>query len=695
MKHFSCLAVLLALVIHVTAQINMYVWSDGEKIAYPILKVDSITFEEEPAPDPNASLISVTDGTLSDWDKLPAEYVATATCNSQSRWTALKSLTVYADNNYLNLLVEYDPAQITNTTSVPFHVYLNADNSASTGGFGDQWQDADTEVMLEGTIIAGGKHTSYNPTIFQWAGTVGGDGWTWADLPAEHDTIGQSQMIGSKFEIQLRRASIPATWDQNQFTIGVDIQQNWNSVGVLPNSSSSTYKLPVSIHQKSTPTQPQDPTADKVVNYTQSYELFPNPERGFLIQTYYTSSDLSSTLSANTVRNNRQNENITLYLHSYYLTHYIESDIHQTFLDRMERNLQALREGGGKVVLRYSYKYDDSESAQPWDASPYWISRHIDQLAPYWEEYADVILCLQAGFIGVWGEWYYTSNFTFEPKTDKDFEPRWEVVNHLLEALPEDRQVALRTPAFKMRYLQMQGESATPLTASEAYKATAKARLCGHNDCFVASSSDYGTYLSEADRTFWAEDTRYTLMGGETCAECELSNGANAIQEMEKFHWTYINRDYHQGVLESWETDGSMTEVKRRLGYRFVLDKAAFSVQEEGKTCDVVLTLRNVGFAALANPRDVELVLVSKSNPSQKHVYPQQVDPRFWMPGTTTEVQLSAVLSGLQEGTYEVYLNLPDAYSTLHDNPHFSIRLANTNMWDANTGYNYLTDITL
>ena len=198
MKYFPCLAVLLAFVFNVTAQINMYVWSDGEKITYPILMVDSITFGEEPTPDPNASLISVTDGTFSDWDKLPAEYVITTTCHTQSRWTALKSLTVYADNNYINLLVEYDPSQITNTDNVPFHIYLNADYSAATGGFGDQWQDADTEIMLEGSIISGGKHRSYNPTIFQWAGTVGGKGWTWANIPAGHDTIGQSQMVGKE-----------------------------------------------------------------------------------------------------------------------------------------------------------------------------------------------------------------------------------------------------------------------------------------------------------------------------------------------------------------------------------------------------------------------------------------------------------------------------------------------------------------
>lgn len=696
MKRTFSLAVLLHLILCIHAQINMYVWSNGEKIAYPILRVDSITFGEDPTLDPNASLISVSDGTLADWDLLPTEYMAIASCDANASETALKSLAVYADNNYINLLLEYDAQQITNTDNVPIHVYLNADNSATTGGYGDQWLDADTELMLEGIITLSGTHQSYNPTVFQWTGAVGSNGWYWDALAIEYDTIGQSQLLGNKVEIQLRRQCIPANWHPDGFTIGVDIQQNWHSVGILPNGAGRANKLSVTFDKKDVTVQPEDPTTDKVVTYIPSNEFFANPERGFLIQTYYTSGNLSSTLSANTVQKNRQNEHITLYLHSYYLTDYIASDIHPDFLARMERNFQALREGGGKVVLRYSYKSDDSESAKPWDATPEWMARHIDQLAPYWEEYADVILCLQAGFIGVWGEWYYTSNFPFSPTTDQQFEPRWKVLNQLLEALPDNRQLALRTPAFKMRYLKMHGEDVSPLSADEAYQPTAKARLCGHNDCFVASTTDYGTYESEADRAFWAEDTRYTLMGGETCAECELSNGSNAIKEMEKYHWTYLNRDYHQGVLDSWESDGSMNEVKRRLGYRFVLDRATFSMQQaESKTCQVELTIRNIGFAALANARDVELVLVNKNNPTEKYVYPQPVDPRFWMPGETTIVKLSADVADIMEGTYQVYLNLPDPYPTLHDNPRFSIRLANMNMWKDATGYNYLTDITL
>ena len=439
-----------------------------------------------------------------------------------------------------------------------------------------------------------------------------------------------------------------------------------------------------------------EPDPENTIYYTESNEIFANPERGFLMQTYYESNDLTSQSNANAIIKNRTQDKITLYLHSYYLTDYMESDISQEFLDRMERNLQALRQGGAKAVMRFSYKHDDSKSAQPWDATPEWIKRHIDQLAPYWQQYTDVILCLQAGFIGVWGEWYYTTNFKMNPRTDEDYAPRWEIINKMLEALPEDRQVSLRTPDFKMRYLQMHGEEVAPLTEYEAYTNTAKARLAAFNDCFVSSSNDVGTYGSSESREFWAEDSRYTFMGGETCAKCSYSNGPNAIKEMTKHHWTYINNGYNKEVLLSWFPDGIMDEIKRRLGYRFVLDKAIPSeAPKAGDTYNLVLHLRNVGFASLHNPRAVELVFVDKNDATKKFVHKQQIDPRFWMPGETAIVTLRAKLDKQMSGEYNVYLNLPDAYDVLHDNPAFSIRLANEDMWDEATGYNYLTNLIL
>lgn len=432
------------------------------------------------------------------------------------------------------------------------------------------------------------------------------------------------------------------------------------------------------------------------IYYTESNALFPNPERGFLEQVYYESGALNKVASADIIRANRKADNLTLYLHSYYLTDYIESDIAPEFLDRLARNMQALREGGAKAVVRFSYKPSMEPSAKPWDATPEWMAKHIDQIAPYLQEYKDVILCMQAGFIGSWGEWYYTSTFPFNPSKDEDFLLRWELVDHLLEVLPQERQLALRTPGYKMRYLKHKGQEVTPLSEAEAYQNTAKARLCGHNDCFVASADDVGTYFSTEEKTFWAEDTRYTFMGGETCGECYFSTGENAIKQMTRFHWTYINRSYHSGVLNSWITSGDMNEIKQRLGYRLVLDKA-YPTQspKAGDLFSVVLTMRNVGFAAPINPRDVEMILVSADDASQKTVFKQDIDPRYWMGGDTIVTTLHARLDSSMKGDYKVYLNLPDPMPNLHDNPDFSIRLANKDMWEEETGYNYLMTVTL
>lgn len=431
-----------------------------------------------------------------------------------------------------------------------------------------------------------------------------------------------------------------------------------------------------------------------------STTIFANPERGFHSQVYYTSGDLTKEANAKIIASNREGDyKLTLYLHSYYLTDYMESDIPQDFLDRLDRNMQALREGGAKAVVRFSYKDNYNNNNHPWDASAEWMNRHIDQVAPYLMKNADVIFCIQCGFIGSWGEWYYTDAFPFNPKNDADFEGRWALVEHYMAVTPKDRQIAFRTPGYKMRYLRMRGLDQNPLTEAEAYKEDIKARWAGHNDCFVASSNDVGTYFSSAERRFWEADTKYTVMGGETCGECAFSTGENAVKQMALTHWSYINRDYHGKVINSWIKDGHMNEIKRRLGYRLVLDKAYFGKDAPvaGQQFIATVQLRNVGFAAPVNKRGIELIFVSKTNPAEKYVYDQSQDndPRFWMPGETNVARLRCTLDTKMAGTYNVYLNLPDPYPSLHDNPAFSIRLANQNVWDEKTGYNKLGEITL
>ena len=114
------------------------------------------------------------------------------------------------------------------------------------------------------------------------------------------------------------------------------------------------------------------------VTFAESDEIIPNPERGLYSQTYYTSADLGSHANATVINNLRESQyKMTLYLHSYYMTDYMESNIPQEFLDRLDYNMNALREGGGKVVLRFSYKYSMDAKDQPWNATPEWIHKHI------------------------------------------------------------------------------------------------------------------------------------------------------------------------------------------------------------------------------------------------------------------------------------------------------------------------------
>jgi len=42
------------------------------------------------------------------------------------------------------------------------------------------------------------------------------------------------------------------------------------------------------------------------------------------------------------------------------------------------------------------------------------------------------------------------------------------------------------------------------------------------------------------------------------------------------------------------------------------------------------------------------------------------------------------------EGTYHLYLWMPDKYESIQNDPRYAVRCANVNMWDSSTGYNDL-----
>ena len=430
------------------------------------------------------------------------------------------------------------------------------------------------------------------------------------------------------------------------------------------------------------------------VAYEATDAIFANPERGFYHQRTARvdrrddpDADTFAPLQVAGLARGRAEEHTTLILRMYYLDPFIDGPISDAYLASVNADLDAVRAAGVKAIVRFAYS--GPRDVKPYNATKRRILSHIDdQLAPILRAHADVIAAVQAGFIGRWGEWWhgYASHEFARRESGVDYTQYAEIVDALLAALPDDRFVQVRTPGYK----KLVTSEAGPLDADTAYTTATVARIGHHNDCFLADATDMGTYSGERDRAYLERDTLYAPIGGETCRPNEPHSACeSALTELARFHWSYLNWDYHGDIIESWRGD-CLDEIQRRLGYRLELVSGDFPVDAAaGDELTVTLTIRNVGFAAPYNPRDVEIVLRDVESGGQVALAVEE-DPRRWLAGETHTFTLTASPADIHPGAYELSLNLPDPQPSLRAIPAYSIRLANESAWEDATGYNRL-----
>ncbi|SDL30819.1 protein of unknown function [Catalinimonas alkaloidigena] len=476
-----------------------------------------------------------------------------------------------------------------------------------------------------------------------------------------------------------------------------------------------------------------DPTPQLITTtYTESDEDFPNPERGFYrysethvdAYTPLDATELASYRQPQTVSGARYSVPSTLVFRYYVLDGYTDQPLPAEFLSRMETDFAAVRQAGVKLIPRFAYTVaaragncPEGFACPPYgDAPKEVVLNHIAQLKPVLRANSDVIACLQMGFIGIWGENYYTDYFG-DPSTnatqgkflDENWQDRTEVLQALLDALPDDRMVQVRTPQMKQRavYGVNAPVSAAALQESEAFEATDKARIGFHNDCFQASATDYGTFedygnsstprkdANTALRNYAKMDSRYTVVGGETCSDAyspqnDCAPAGQAEEAFREMHYSYLNAAYNVDVNNDWVDGGCMASIQRKLGYRLVLREATLPDRvAKGDTLAVSLALENLGYASPYNPRPVQLVLRQDAT-QQQFSFPFATDIRRWFTGSVSLDASFIVPDTLPAGDYEMFLQLPDAATDLATRPEYSIRLANENVWEAATGYNAL-----
>lgn len=435
-------------------------------------------------------------------------------------------------------------------------------------------------------------------------------------------------------------------------------------------------------------------TGPAVVIYDENDAPIANPARGWYKHTEtHSRADGSgwTPLDAATLATYRD-QGFTQILRVVYLERYVDADLDAQLLDALTADFQTARDAGISVILRFAYVQGGAWPYNPpyGDATVERTLSHIQQLTPLLRANADVIAVLQNGFIGLWGEGYYTDHFVADPAnpgvvTDADWANRTAVTDALLAALPESRSVQVRTMLSKQRAFDRPSGEAGALTEAEGFSGSPVSRVGHHNDCFLAAPDDWGTFLSDPlslDQDYLAADTRFVPMGGETCnVNPPRSEWPTASAEMARYHYSYLNRDYHQGVLDSWGEDG-FVEVAKNLGYRFVLEESRVT---GGTAPTLEIDVRNEGWAAPYNARPAYVVL---DGPQGRVTLPLGSDARTWAPGETTTVSVS--LATVPAGRYSASLALPAAEPSIADDPRFAIQTANVGTWVAATGLNDL-----
>ncbi|MBK8567314.1 MAG: DUF4832 domain-containing protein [Saprospiraceae bacterium] len=464
------------------------------------------------------------------------------------------------------------------------------------------------------------------------------------------------------------------------------------------------------------------------VDYTASTEDFPNPERGFYRYTETTSSNYNP-LDANELQSWRSlqqpfgaNYSIysTLAFRYFVLEDFKGGPISQTYLNAVAQDFATARQAGVKLIPRFVYTVSgevcgDTYCSPYGDAPKSVVMQHITQLKPILQANADVIATLQLGFIGIWGEGYYTDFFGDASQapfglTAQNWADRNEIIAALLDALPIDRALQVRYPQQKQKTVYGVNAPVTSaaLTPAEAFQNTAKARIGHHNDCFLSSENDIGTYENyDAGangfdtlnlKPYMALDSRFVPVGGETCADfnpysnCNGQPGGGAQAEMERMHWSYLNADYNNALNNDWVGGGCIDEIKQRLGYRLELQAGEYPTEAQpGQSISIKIDLKNKGFAAPFNARLLRLLL---RNAVTGAIWQVQLpdDPRRWLAGEATySIEHAFCLPpDLPHGNYELLLHLADPYPTLTARPEYAIRLANEGVWEAATGYNKL-----
>ncbi len=352
-----------------------------------------------------------------------------------------------------------------------------------------------------------------------------------------------------------------------------------------------------------------------------------------------------------------------------------------------------MREHGYKVIFRVVYDSKGQKNPEPEFNI---ILSQIEDLRGVYTTNEDIIFVVEAGYLGSYGEWH-------DGKYDKNITNKNQIIKKLLEVVPEKIQINLRKPMFITDYIG----SKNTITEINAYSNEEIARLGLHNDGYLASETDLGTFEKnerEENLRWQSEQTKYTAFGGEVQNKNSSYNDLNnAIKDMFNRHCNYLNRTYDNEVKEKWANtkyngddkkyigQTGMTYIKNHLGYRLLLKEVDIKGNKTNESANTSITMNNIGFGNIVVPKKVSLIYKNEKN---SYEIETDIDIRKKSQNNMYNLQIDTKLPyNMEEGNYEVYLKIGEIYDTLKSNSNYYIKLVNKGIWNEEIYANYIGNV--
>jgi hypothetical protein len=226
------------------------------------------------------------------------------------------------------------------------------------------------------------------------------------------------------------------------------------------------------------------------------------------------------------------------------------------------------------------------------------VLRHVEQLAPVLSKNTDVILALEMGMHGAYGEMHSDTSITYDRIA--------EATNLMLRNTPPELKILTRTGNYSAKVLGFDNWGVDFHIDGEKFAEIAKAkgdtmyRVGMFNDGYLGTQYDYGTWGADCKTSICREEgvawlEKYginTPYGGEALT---TAGGYQVINTPEflayegfRTHTSYLNIQWNNNLIDSWkkshfqakdfEYDGTKIDsltgfkyINDHLGYRYVL----------------------------------------------------------------------------------------------------------------------------